>query len=36
MQNIAIVIEDEPLAEQLDEVGIDPPDTLLGLYGARR
>jgi predicted Zn-dependent protease with MMP-like domain len=32
MQNIAIVIEDEPTAEQLDEVGIDPEDTLLGLY----
>ena len=32
MQNIAIVIEDEPTADQLDEVGIEPPDTLLGLY----
>lgn len=32
MQNIAIVIEDEPTAAQLDEVGIEPPDTLLGLY----
>ena len=32
MQNIAIVIEDEPTPEQLDEVGIEPPDTLLGLY----
>lgn len=32
MQNIAIVIEDEPTPEQLDEVGIDPSDTLLGLY----
>ena len=32
MQNIAIVIEDEPTPEQLDEVGIDPEDTLLGLY----
>ena len=32
MQNIAIVIEDEPSPEQLDEVGIEPPDTLLGLY----
>ena len=32
MQNIAIVIEDEPSLEQLDEVGIDPSDTLLGLY----
>jgi predicted Zn-dependent protease with MMP-like domain len=33
MQNIAIVIEDEPTARQLEEVGIDSPDdTLLGLY----
>jgi predicted Zn-dependent protease with MMP-like domain len=32
MQNIAIVIEDEPSLETLQEVGIDPPDTLLGLY----
>ena len=32
MQNIAIVVEDEPSAEQLGEVGIEPPDTLLGLY----
>ena len=28
MQNIAIVIEDEPTPEQLDDVGIDPSDTL--------
>ena len=32
MQNIAIVIEDEPSLETLQEVGIEPPDTLLGLY----
>jgi len=32
MQNIAIVIEDEPSDEQLEEVEIEPPDTLLGLY----
>jgi predicted Zn-dependent protease with MMP-like domain len=32
MHNIAIVIEDEPTLEQLDEVGVEPPDTLLGLY----
>ena len=32
MQNIVIVIEDEPSLETLQEVGIDPPDTLLGLY----
>jgi predicted Zn-dependent protease with MMP-like domain len=32
MQNIAIVVEDEPSARVLDDVGIEPPDTLLGLY----
>jgi predicted Zn-dependent protease with MMP-like domain len=32
MQNIAIVVEDEPSAEQLASVEIEPPDTLLGLY----
>lgn len=32
MQNIAVVVEDEPSLEQLNEVGIEPPDTLLGLY----
>ncbi|HXT69836.1 MAG TPA: metallopeptidase family protein [Vicinamibacterales bacterium] len=32
MQNIAIVIEDEPSLETLEEVDIEPPDTLLGLY----
>jgi predicted Zn-dependent protease with MMP-like domain len=32
MQNIAIVVEDEPTDEQLEDVGIEPPDTLLGLY----
>ena len=32
MQNIAIVIEDEPSHSTLKEVGIEPPDTLLGLY----
>ena len=32
MQNIAIVIEDEPSLETLRDVGIEPPDTLLGLY----
>jgi predicted Zn-dependent protease with MMP-like domain len=32
MKNIAIVIEDEPTAAQLNDVGIEPPDTLLGLY----
>ena len=32
MKNIAIVVEDEPSSELLDEMDIDPPDTLLGLY----
>src|SRR3954470_22669606 len=32
MQNIAIVVEDEPPPELLDEMEIEPPDTLLGLY----
>jgi len=32
MSNIAIVVEDDPTPEQLEEVGIEPPDTLLGLY----
>ena len=30
--NSAIVVEDEPSERQLTEAGIDPPDTLLGLY----
>src|SRR5690606_7463360 len=32
MTNIAIVVEDEPTDEQLADAGIEPPDTLLGLY----
>ena len=32
MQNIAIVVEDEPPQELLQSMGIDPPDTLLGFY----
>jgi predicted Zn-dependent protease with MMP-like domain len=32
LQNIAIVIEDAPSAAALQEVGVAPPDTLLGLY----
>jgi len=32
MQNIAIVVEDEPSAELLAEMEIEPPDTLFGLY----
>jgi predicted Zn-dependent protease with MMP-like domain len=30
--NVAIVVEDEPSAEQLADVEVDPGDTLLGLY----
>ena len=32
MKNIAIVVEDEPSARALAEVGLGPEDTLLGLY----
>jgi predicted Zn-dependent protease with MMP-like domain len=32
MSNIAIVVEDEPSRDLLDTMGIDPEDTLLGLY----
>jgi predicted Zn-dependent protease with MMP-like domain len=32
LRNIAIVVEDEPSNAQLSETGIEPPDTLLGLY----
>ena len=32
MQNIAIVVEDEPPADLLEAMEIEPPDTLLGLY----
>jgi predicted Zn-dependent protease with MMP-like domain len=32
MQNIAIVVEDEPSAEAMEEVGLAGEDTLLGLY----
>ena len=32
MRNIAIVVEDEPADELLDEMEIEPPDTLFGLY----
>ena len=32
MRNVAIVVEDEPTRELLDEMGIEPPETLLGLY----
>jgi predicted Zn-dependent protease with MMP-like domain len=32
MRNIAIVVEDEPDAELLQEMEIEPPDSLYGLY----
>jgi predicted Zn-dependent protease with MMP-like domain len=32
MRNLALVVEDEPTAELLEEMEIDPPDTLYGLY----
>jgi len=32
MRNLAIVVEDEPPRALLREMGIAPPDTLLGLY----
>jgi predicted Zn-dependent protease with MMP-like domain len=32
IRNLAIVIEDEPDEDLLDEMGVEPPDTLLGLY----
>jgi predicted Zn-dependent protease with MMP-like domain len=32
MRNMAIVVEDEPSPELLEEMEIEPPDTLFGLY----
>ena len=32
MKNIAIVVEDEPSPEILQEVEVEPPDSLYGLY----
>jgi predicted Zn-dependent protease with MMP-like domain len=32
MTNIAIVVEDDPTAEQLAEVEVEAPDTIYGLY----
>lgn len=32
LDNIAVVVEDWPDEETLTEMGIEPPDTLLGLY----
>jgi predicted Zn-dependent protease with MMP-like domain len=32
MRNVAVVVEDEPPQELLEEMGIEPGDTLFGLY----
>ena len=32
MKNLALVVEDEPSAELLSEMEIEPPDSLYGLY----
>lgn len=32
VKNVAIVIEDQPSRELLDDMEIEPPDSLLGLY----
>lgn len=32
MRNVAIVIEEEPSSDLLEEMEIEPPDTLFGLY----
>ena len=32
MKNLALVVEDEPSVELLDEMEIEPPDSLYGLY----
>ena len=32
MSNIVIVVEDEPSPDLLEDMEIEPPDTLLGLY----
>jgi predicted Zn-dependent protease with MMP-like domain len=32
MHNIAIVVEDEPPTDLLEDMEVEPPDTLLGLY----
>ena len=32
VHNVAVVVEDAPAAEVLEEAGIEPPDTLFGLY----
>ena len=32
MKNIALIVEEEPSLELLDEMEVEPPDTLYGLY----
>lgn len=32
VRNVAVIVEDEPSPELLEEMGIEPPDTLFGLY----
>lgn len=32
IDNVAVIVEDEPPDELLEEMGIEPPDTLFGLY----
>ena len=32
MKNVAVVVEDEPPPELLEEMGVEPGDTLFGLY----
>jgi predicted Zn-dependent protease with MMP-like domain len=32
MSNVAVVVEEEPSAELLEEMEVEPPDTLFGLY----
>jgi predicted Zn-dependent protease with MMP-like domain len=32
MKNVAVLVEDEPPAHVLEEMEIDPPDSLFGLY----
>jgi predicted Zn-dependent protease with MMP-like domain len=32
LRNLAVIVEDEPSKDLLDEMEIDPPDTLFGLY----
>jgi len=32
IKNVAVIVEDEPPPELLEDMGIEPPDTLLGLY----